>query len=81
MAPGNRSLQEENTMLRVLLILAVAFSGNLWTIWGGAEEAKMTAATAAQCDSAGLADPNGCPRAGATADSGGLADPDGGSAP
>lgn len=68
-------------MAKILLLVAVALSGNIWTYFRGQEEVKFAAVAGAQCDLGGLADPNGCPRPGGTADLGGLADPDGGSAP
>lgn len=68
-------------MTKILLLVAVALSGNIWTYFRGLEEVKFTAAAGAQCDLAGILDPNGCPRPGGTADLAGILDPDGGSAP
>jgi len=77
MVLGNVSFHEENAMVRIVLLITVALSGNIWTYFRGLEEVKFTAALGAQCDLAGILDPDGCPRPGATTDSGGLADPDG----
>jgi hypothetical protein len=80
-SPAHVSSQEENAMSKIFLFVMVALSGNLWTYFRGLEEVKFTPAIEAQCEHAGILDPDGCPRPAGAADLAGLADPNGGSAP